>query len=84
MAKFMKLGFWSNDKSAEIAGDNVWAGDCFEFDETPAMPGMNNYPLMVVNARTSDALATLNWMNVPYWAEAGSHAYVLSTRRISH
>lgn len=83
MGAFKKIsGLWAA-KSADH-NYNEWAGENYEFDQAPAMPGMNNYPLMIVNARTSDALATLDWMNVPYWAQAGSHAYVLSTRRIAH
>lgn len=84
MNTFKKLtSLWSNTKSADHLSSE-WSNDNFDFDQTPSLPGMNNYPLMVVNARTSDALATLDWMSVPYWAQAGSHAYVLSSRRISN
>lgn len=82
MASFGKLKFlWSQPKLADHL-ESEWAESNFDLSQAPALPGMNNYPLMIVNARTSDALATLDWMNVPYWA-AGSHAYVLSTHRIA-
>ena len=70
---------WSQIKSADhLQGE--WDARDFALDPAPATPGMNHYPILVVNARREAALATLEWMP----AQLGSHAYVLATRRIHH
>lgn len=72
---------WASAMSADHI-QSEWDSRDFALDPAPMVPGMNNYPMMVVNARSADALATLEWVNVPMWASVGSHAYMLSSRRI--
>lgn len=65
-----------------LGDEDLWDAQD-EFDAPPTMPGMHNYPVMVVNAHSEDALATLSWVNLPAVTPyATSHAYVLSCRRI--
>ena len=69
---------WSMIRSADHV-DGEWSSDAFALDPINAMPGMNNYPMMVVNARRENVLATLDWISASDHAREG---YVLSSRRI--